>query len=227
METTTARTFIKLDNPSLEDLAQAWEDLGKPHDKLTVRFSEPVRVRQNRRKVLTTESIKVRLWLAAGGKIAYTFHRATGYPFSSIQDEGGWPAWNKVISIENDKHGQRSASRKKLQSIHRRIHPNAWSDLREKIKADPDNYLRNYQIRTTNIKSRFPATVIGNLRDAFENRTDYRYSKPGRVRDLSVSTKLDSDGVFRAWFSSEYPGHGNGQYWLLINPTTAALPEWD
>jgi hypothetical protein len=35
------------------------------------------------------------------------------------------------------------------------------------------------------------------------------------------------DGVFRAWYSSEYAGCGNGQYYILINPHYASFMEPD
>ena len=42
-----------------------------------------------------------------------------------------------------------------------------------------------------------------------------------------VTRKIGKDGVFRAWFSSEYKGCGNGDYYLLINPTQAIFVEKD
>lgn len=111
----------------------------------------------------------------------------------------------------------------------KRVHPNAWDDLKAKVAANPGKYAaEGYSV--VSIASKFPEYVIDALKEAFENKTSYSYRRPAAGpsgRSLSVSTKLCDDGIFRAWFSSEFSGCANGDYWALINPVTAAFRERD
>lgn len=93
--------------------------------------------------------------------------------------------------------------------------------------TDPQYYAGNYGLSRLSITARFPYLVCKQVEEAFENRTPYSYSSPGRRRDVSIEMRVCDDGVFRAWYRSEYPGCGNGQYFLLLNPTTASLSEYD
>ena len=68
------------------------------------------------------------------------------------------------------------------------------------------------------------------LKEAFESKTEFRWHRNAmgkQGRDLSISTRMCDDGIFRAWFSSEFPGCGNGDYYLLLSPTTAVYYERD
>ena len=68
------------------------------------------------------------------------------------------------------------------------------------------------------------------LVNAFENKTNFTWSRnsySSKGRDLSISAKLCEDGIYRAWFSSEFSGCANGDYYLLISPNIAVYYERD
>lgn len=112
---------------------------------------------------------------------------------------------------------------------------NTFADLKKKIydsKTWTDLKEKDFQyvgINFVNIKTKFKyyPHVIAELEKAFRDKTKYHYSTYGTKRDLSVSTQMGEDGIFRAWYSSEYAGCGNGAYYLLLNPTTAVFMEYD
>lgn len=127
---------------------------------------------------------------------------------------------------------------KNAQCILKKIHPNAWVEIQENMKriingGEPDTDFEWHfkgKLNLRNISSLLNTHEKNRLVEAFENKTDYNWSKPTyhhRGRDLSISTKMGDDGKFRAWFSSEYMGCGNGDYYLLLNPTTAIFYETD
>lgn len=114
------------------------------------------------------------------------------------------------------------------------IHPNMWKSLKEGLlnpkPNDPEFILTesgNRKIKTVSMSSKFPVWVNERIKDAIENKTDFRYSTRGIKRDLSVEISVKEDGSVYGWYSSEYSGTGNGAYYLLINPTTAIFAEYD
>lgn len=130
-------------------------------------------------------------------------------------------------------------TKKNIKSYLKKIHPNAWGDIKENLtkvlngtknESEVHEYLTGKVKYRRDIKKLLGEGQFNLLVDAFENKKTFSwhrntYSHSGR--DLSISTKLCDDGVFRAWFSSEYMGCGNGDYYLLINPTTAIYYERD
>jgi len=58
-------------------------------------------------------------------------------------------------------------------------------------------------------------------------KKEFGHTKYGTKRDYSVRTRVGGDGKLEAFFSSEYAGCGNGDYYILINPTTALYVETD
>jgi hypothetical protein len=71
-----------------------------------------------------------------------------------------------------------------------------------------------------------PKYAQEDLKKAIEDRRNYRYAWDCGY-DCSVETKLSEDGKYRAWFSQEFRGTGNGHYWILISPTQAIFSERD
>jgi len=112
--------------------------------------------------------------------------------------------------------------------ILKRCHPFAWADLRAELEVGNYRGLSNSKLTWVNVKKHLTEGYSTQLGKAFDQRLVFRWYKnstaryPSNVgRDLSIETKLSEDGVFRAWYSSEYPGCGNGQYYLLISPQWA------
>lgn len=213
-----------LNKPRLEELKAAVDffqekmgyDKPYPSQKIHVEFSEEVEVQVDRRKKKKFRYMKVKFFYASGGRLCYTFHKSTGYIV-------GYFDYSKIIKMSIERED--SVEQKRMAKVHsllNRVHPNAWPELKERPES-----LADYSLSELNIKSRFPSYVIEAIRDAFEDKRDYSYSKDGTQRDIRVSVKVGEDGYVRGWYSSEYPGCGNGQYFFLINPTTAAFSEYD
>lgn len=123
-------------------------------------------------------------------------------------------------------------------TILKKIHPNVWDDMKNEMNdvihkgiIDQD-FKWHYQgrLKFRNISNLLSASERERLKQSFENKERFswkRYTNSNSGRDLSISCEVGSDGKFRAWFSSEYMGCGNGDYWLLLNPTTAIYYEAD
>jgi hypothetical protein len=123
-------------------------------------------------------------------------------------------------------------------TILNKIHKNCWLDLQEQMQNviagnEPCQDFEWHfmgRLKFRNVASLLREGDRKRLVEAFENKTEYRWSRSGsgnNGRDLSLSTQIGRDGKFRAYFSSEYIGCGNGDYWLLLNPTTAIYYERD
>ena len=148
-----------------------------------------------------------------------------------------FPIYNKIKEIkEVNKKVHTDISNAK--TILKKIHPNVWDDLKNEmndviknniIGQDFEWHFRG-KLKIKTITKHLSLTERLQLKRAFENKErfswrKYTYHRSGR--DLSISTEIGEDGKFRAYFSSEYAGCGNGDYWLLLNPTTAIFYETD
>lgn len=116
---------------------------------------------------------------------------------------------------------------KDMERVRRATHPNLrdWVENKDGGIRKLGEY--NGRFKTRNIRRLFQPHIIEQLREAIEQKKDYKYTKHGERRDYSLSVKNCKDGILRAWFSSEYSGCGNGNYYILINPTTALFVETD
>lgn len=147
--------------------------------------------------------------------------------------------------IELDKIEESTRTKKErtniqcAQTLLKKIHPNVWDELKIQLKEGiktnvfDTNFTWHFTdklLRFKNISSLLSSYEQERLKDAFENKTQYswiKYASSNAGRDLRISCEPKEDGVFRCYFSSEYAGCGNGDYWLLINPTTAVFYEKD
>jgi len=138
---------------------------------------------------------------------------------------------------------------KNAKRVLRALHANAWPNIRKNLEgflAGEEELKSGNQEMLIGLKLVNPVTKMYpkksyreesrtylniKLTEAFEDMKDYRdyRNADGRTggRDFSLSTKTCDDGIFRAWFSSEYRGCGNGDYYLLLNPKTAIFYEKD
>lgn len=128
------------------------------------------------------------------------------------------------------------ARKSKMMSMLNKMHPNVWDDIkqeiRDKVADGGKTFMRDSDLKPRNITKLFSSSVIDAIKYAFENKTPYSYhdykgATKGSKREYSVEMRVCDDGIFRAWFSSEFVGCGNGDYYILINPTTAIFCETD
>ena len=211
-----------------DEIVMRWSNLplDVQQDRMILTFSTPVAMQYNSRKRESKSVHIFRLFTdTASGRLCNSLTARSGW----IMDDH---CLSLLVSIEPEPKKDLLSMVKKLAN---RIHPNAWADLKVKLLAKPEEYLNNYGYTVTNISGKFPDYVMQNIHKAFEEKSNYSYGAGGCYwghekktgRDLKVECKLCDDGIFRAWFSSEYPGCCNGDYWLLLNPTTAAFKEKD
>lgn len=133
-----------------------------------------------------------------------------------------------AITPETDKTAIRL---KRAKSLLRRIDSRCWDDIRRRTPEQIASEFRDSSLVPFNFIYRFPrhlrCWIQEQVKDAFEQKKSYQYHRDGKRRDLSIETKLCEDGIFRAWFSSEYRGCANGDYYLVISPTQAIYYERD
>ena len=219
------RFYCCLIKPKIAEIKAAWELLcevsGKQnYEKVTLKFANPVRVQVNGRKVKEFTEATVRLFESQSGVLCYTFHRATGYPVYYLDTD---QIIELGISSKEKDHREAIA---KVRSLRKKIHPNAWSDLRGNLDETPEDYI-GHGLSTINMKTVFGEGVVKLIKNAFNDKTNFHFRKSGVKRDRSVEVKMCEDGVLRAWYSSEFAGCANGYYYLLINPTIATFCERD
>ncbi|OPX89435.1 MAG: hypothetical protein A4E53_01512 [Pelotomaculum sp. PtaB.Bin104] len=211
---------IALHKPTISQIQEAVNQIQKIHKgKILVYFTQDVKVRINRWNTKQLREMKVRFFKSQNGWFCYTFHSRTGYPLSYIDYE--------KICVIAPAVEEKLTKAAEVKLALKKFHRNAWTDYQD----DPDKLselIKNCGgFKPYSIKKNFPAHVIGQLKQVFDKKEKYSYTVYGRKRTMTVETKLCDDGIFRAWYSSEYPGYGNGSYYLLINPTTAAFREDD
>jgi hypothetical protein len=120
---------------------------------------------------------------------------------------------------------------KRARSLLRRIDTRCWDDIRKRSPEQIANEFRDSSLVPFNFIRRFPRHLQPWIKEqvaiAFEQKKVFQYHRDGKRRDLSIETKLCEDGIFRAWYSSEYRGCANGDYYLVISPTQAIYYERD
>ena len=121
----------------------------------------------------------------------------------------------------------------KIRKLLKRIHQNAWSNLKEKLSLSDEEIEKDFyqNLSSFNPLKKFKRKnyqiLLSQIEDAFENKKNISIFEEGQKRKFNLETKLCEDGVFRAWFSSEYSGCANGDYYLMLNPKCASFGERD
>lgn len=138
------------------------------------------------------------------------------------------------------------------QRVLNRLHENMWPEIRKELQkvvdGTPDHappyYLneRGHGPTMASLRSKIRQKifsnasldhVMGSIKEVIERKEGAfrdHWDSTGwgnQGRDLSVRVEAGPDGMVRGWFSSEYPGCGNGDYWLIISPTTVLFIETD
>ncbi len=219
---------VILDNPTVGEVEQAWRAIEaeldsdkKSADKYALTFSEPVELQRNRRRTITSDRMEVHLF-AGGGAMAYSFYKNGRILPSDVAAK--ITGISPVLRL--DPAAEQALHRHEVTRLGVICHPNAWVEEREEMKNDPGKF-KDRGTNRVSMKKVFGEKVVKQLEAAFEQCEDFRYSLPGKQRDRSVSVTRQPDGSVRAWYSSEYAGNLNGDYYLLLNPHTASFKETD
>lgn len=185
---------------------------------ITLTFSKPSRI-YSRKKYREVTKQKLTIFIGdKTGQLCYSTTGRTGYLVETSTIE-----YQNIISIEVvnrfSKEHEEDESSKHKKAIRRalkiRFDKTTWSDLSEEENFGCSNG-SFYDIRKV-----FDNYDLEYIRRSFEQKKPFRVSKEGTKRHFSASAEVREDGIYRAWFSSEYSGCGNGSYYLLLNPTTA------
>ena len=222
--------IFKIETNDMEGFKKAYDEVYQeqhswkyPTQKYLVTFRKPVTIVHNKRMTKEETSIELSFFIASNGYPCYSTRispRHGRYVTQEMYENMESISLRAEADFDNEQKTRRLVGR---------FHPNLWTNIQEELINTPstmkDKYYNNFS--TVNLTSKFPKSVMAALKKAIENREDYSYRQYGEKRDMSIETKLGDDGVYRAWFSSEFSGCGNGSYYLIINPTTAAFREDD
>lgn len=185
---------------------------------ITLTFSKPSKI-YSRKKYRAVTKQKLTIFIGdKTGQLCYSTTGRTGYFVDASNIE-----YQNITSIEVvnrfSKEHEEDENSKLKKAIKRalkiRFDETTWSNLNETDNFGCSNG-SFYDIRKV-----FDNYDLEYIRRCFEEKRPFRVSKEGKKRDFSASAEVREDGIYRAWFNSEYSGCGNGSYYLLLNPTTA------
>lgn len=176
-------------------------------------------------------------------KVGFFIGGSTNLPcyMNSRQKRRGYVVpydWNGGIKSIEEVKEETYTNEDNAKKLLKKLHENSWDDLREswgkiakggEINNDFEWHFAG-KLKFRNISKELSESQREELKKAFEEKTEFKWHRNSIMpqgRDLSISTQMCDDGIFRAWFSSEFHGCGNGDYYLLLNPTTAVYYERD
>lgn len=213
-----------------EDLVQIAKKSN--NTKVYIFFSEPVRVRINKRNVKYKSDMEVKLFVSDENILAYTYHKRTGFAF-----EYNWIDKIKEVVVPDketeDKINEKINKDKKINqliNLMKKTKDYVWPEVQNEVlsgeyKIIVNHYTKN--IKTANIKKIFSKTDYNRIKDAIENKKNMSVRTSTSKRDHSIEIKVLDDGTVRGWYSSEYSGMLNGDYYLLLTPEKALYVETD
>ena len=212
-----------LNNPTTDQIMDVYDKIisyyknNSIYEKnVLVKFTEPVVLIKRNKKVFDKE-FKLWFFKTKDEIPCYSFNKNTGYHLNTMD-------YSKIYSIESVDSStelKESTKQKDIKSILNSRHPNVWQEGFEDILNNTYNSLKKRSI--TRI---VPPYIIDNIKKAMDEKTNYDWSCDGKKRDYRIQVRFSGD-MGKAWFTSEYSGCGNGDYYILINPTTATLKETD
>jgi len=171
----------------------------------------------------------IKFFISTNGCICYHVRNQKRYGYH-------FPCYDKIKNItEHLPKVYNNVSNAK--TILKKIHPNAWNNIKEEMKKVIDGEsVQDFEWHFTGkLKFRNVSSLLSDyerkrLKESFENKISFGWHQNTHHhsgRDLSISVEIGEDNELRAYFSSEFMGCGNGDYWLLLNPTTAIYYERD
>lgn len=189
--------------------------------KVRCLYKKPTQVylRQKYREV-TEVSVKFFTGLNTGS-LCYTATGRKGHPVEYMK----FGEIDKLVLMSSKSPEKIAENEKRLNSFWKRVQRErydaaTWSNL------DKDSF-GNSNYRFYDITKVFSSWEVEEISKAFEEKKKFGFREYRTKRDFSVSGEMREDGIYRAWFSSEYSGCGNGDYYLLLNPRIAVFYEKD
>lgn len=185
-------------------------------------FRKPSKVyhRRSKKKIEVTE-YTCRYFISTNDHLCYTQSARTGLYVSEME----WQNIDRIEMVHRD-HPEETTKRndtkeKQWNRINKaRYDEQTWSNLTK--DSFPDGGDRFYHISKI-----FDESIINRIEEAFKKKEEFRFTRNRMKRDFSVSGRMCDNGIYKAWFSSEYSGCGNGDYYLLLNPRVAVFYEKD
>ncbi|MFF2532316.1 hypothetical protein ACFVS2_25740 [Brevibacillus sp. NPDC058079] len=160
--------------------------------------------------------------------LCYSPTGRTGY---FVQWDFPWRIVEKIV-LAHDKEPSKIQMRdEKKEKLYKRImntrfDEQTWSNLKSESFCESNH-------RFYYIKKVFDEYTLNQIQKAFQEKKEFCFTKDDSWRNkhtkrhYKVSGKMCDDGVYRAWFSSEYIGYANGDYYLLLNPSVAVFYKKD
>lgn len=193
---------------------------GYPRKILCI-YSEPAEI-YSRRKIRTVTQAEVNFFTSSRtGQLCYRTTSRTGYHIENMSFE----KVEKLVLIHPNCPEEVKKREKQEESFWKRVQrekydENTWSNLK-KGSFFPS------QFKFINITKIFSPWEIEQIERAFKEKSKFNYYREGVKRDFTINGEMCQDGIYRAWYSSEYSGCGNGDYYLLLNPRIAVFCEHD
>lgn len=185
-------------------------------------FRKPSKVFHRRsKKTIEVTEYECRYFISTRDFLCYTQTARTGTYISEMD----WQNIDRIEMIHRehpDEIKKRTSHKDKMWNrINKsRYDEKTWSNLT--IDSFSNGKGRFYQISKI-----FDESIISQIEEAFKEKKEFRFTRYRQKRDFTVSGRMCEGGIYKAWFSSEYSGCGNGDYYLLLNPRVAVFYQKD
>lgn len=193
--------------------------------KVKVIFKKHARI-YYRRKYQHVKEIDLVFFMGSNSnELCYTPTGRTGYYVYNHMD---WQSVEKMILVHRDHPDRKREWENQKDKLFKRISKarydeQTWSNLKKEDFSESKHPF--YYIDKV-----FSPWEMEQIKRAFEEKVSFCITKraySSRGRDFRAEGKMCDDGIYRAWFSSEYAGCANGDYYLLLNPRVAVFYEKD
>jgi hypothetical protein len=204
---------------AVDMLKKATEDRWYEYSNPVCYYREPANVYyRNKTHVKTEFQCK---FFYADNRLAYTPSGRSGWYISDMS----YHLVQKIVVRHRNHEDVQSSKEIKREKLWKRVSKarydeQTWSSLtKDSFREDSHPFFY--------IKKVFDFYDMERIKRGFENKEKFHIHVEGKDRHWTAEGKACDDGVYRAWFSSEYSGCLNGDYYYLLNPTTAVFSETD
>jgi hypothetical protein len=196
------------------------------YGKVHIKLNQPCSVLL-RGKYKVVSDFHARFFISATGHVCYTVSGGSG-PY--LNQFSWYAKISAIVLIHPDHPEKKKAEKDDLDKLFNRVckaryDEKTWSDL----KKDSFHEKKAFYY----IDKIFDRYDMERICKGFEEKSSFSIAKddtwqnPRVRRHYKVQGKMCDDGIYRAWFSSEYAGCANGDYYLLLNPRVAVFSETD